>query len=117
MSNAASAHRFADWFLAPSGEDREVRFVNGSRGTADIIRVLYERVLREDMPVFNRCVLVVYFDPGNWAEISNEHLTFLRELQVTENPKPNPRTWARFSFTHHRNYVAVIVESEAHASL
>ncbi|KAH7660390.1 hypothetical protein AAVH_43826, partial [Aphelenchoides avenae] len=43
MSDANAAPRFVDWFLAPSGEDREVRFVQGSAGTAEVVRVLYER--------------------------------------------------------------------------
>ena len=116
MSDVAAAPRFVDLFLAPSGEDREVRFLEGSSSSVEIIRLIYERVLREDMPVFNRCVLVICQEPGMWTGLTNEQLTYVRDRQASENPKPNPRTWVRFSFLHHASYVTVVAESEAHVS-
>ncbi|KAH7707751.1 hypothetical protein AAVH_25011 [Aphelenchoides avenae] len=48
MSDATAASRFVDWFLAATGEDREVRFVQGSAGTAEVVRVLYDQILLQE---------------------------------------------------------------------
>lgn len=115
ISNAATAPQFADWFLAPAAHERFVRVIQGLPAVVEVIRVLYERVLLHDHPVFNRCVLIVHLEPINWHGITEDQLDFMNNVAQSSFPKPNPRTGAQFLCAYKGTYVAVVICSEIEA--
>ncbi|KAH7717744.1 hypothetical protein AAVH_14818 [Aphelenchoides avenae] len=114
ISSAASAPRFSDWFLAPSIEDRFVRIFQGTAAIVDVARLLHERVLLQDLPVFNRCILVVHLDPINWMGITPTQHQFMHDI-TSRFPKPNPRTGVQFHCSVQNAYVVLHICPEEEA--
>jgi hypothetical protein len=114
ISSAESASRFADWFLAPSTENRFVRVFQGTPAVVEVIRALYDRVLLQDLPVFNRCVLAIHLVPINWLGITMDQLQFMDNI-TSRFPKPNPRTGVQFHCSVQNAYVVVHICPEEEA--